>query len=200
MEALPYPIYFLIIPVGLRLTCYYFHGWYEERIFRPFARLLFRSDGFMPEFANGWFRNLSLDMFHRYFMLLSLFLIADSLLISAYHTLVAPALWVQMDSIQSLFKVFGSLAQPNTWSLHFNIFNFTEWADSLLLVAYVGTCHVFRYFLGSSDRCISCGRHKILARHTLANRLHDKLFWVSIATVIAHMALVQAFNMGLIVV
>ncbi len=201
IEPIPYPIYFLIIPIGLRLTCYYFHGWYEERIVRPLFKKFFGWKQLAPNFiSNILLRGFNFDMIHRYFLILSIPLIFVHITISLYHTLVNPVLWVQLDSLQNLGSVAYSLINPTGWSPNFGPFHITEWFDSIMLALYVGSCHVVRYFLGSGKKCdgCTCKQVKALNAHTKFNIRHGFFFWISVFSVLLHSAVVLAINTGLL--
>ncbi len=200
LELLPYPLYFLAIPTGLRLTCYYFHGWLEERVLRPSARTLFNAASFVPDAAGKALGNFSVDMLHRYFLILSLPLVAVHLSITFYHILVSPSMWLQVDSFQHIAGIVNALFQPSYWAPHFGFFNLSELIDSLALTAYVASCHAMRYFCGSGERCISCVKKKILMKQSGLNEFHGAIFWISIATVTLHTSVIIAANMGVLAV
>ena len=184
-EILPYPLYFLIIPIGLRLTCYYFHGWYEEKIFRRFFPNLISSNlGF------------NIDFFHRIFLILSIPLILIHFLISLYHTVIDKSYWVKLNSLESLTSAIKSVFIYK-WGLNFGTFNLTEWVDTIFLSLYVFSCHVIRYFFGSCAKCYyksSKLKLKLLNCQTGLNNLHGIFFWLSIASLIAHSTAVTALK------
>jgi hypothetical protein len=198
LEIVPYPLYFLAIPTGLRLTCYYFHGWLEERILRPSAKILFNTANFVPDAVHGILGNFSVDMLHRYFLMLSIPLVVVHLSITIYHMLVSPSSWLQVDSLQNIVSIVQALFQPSSWAPHFGFFNLTELIDSLALTAYVASCHATRYFCGSGERCISCVKKEILLKQSGLNEFHGYIFWISIATVMLQTAVVVAANMGVL--
>jgi len=178
MLEVPYPIYFLIIPIGLRITCYYFHGWYEEKIFRRF----------FPFLLNFQIKFFSLDSIHNFFLILSIPLIMIHILISIYHTVIDREQWVELNSIKNLYIAIASIFK-NNWSVKLTPFNLLEWIDTILLSCYVFSCHVVRYFFGSCAKCyvkISSFRRCALKYHTKFNNYHGLFFWASIASLLVY--------------
>jgi len=184
VEPIPYPLYFLIIPIGLRLTCYYFRGWAEESVLRRSFKKLFNWQIISPNFINNiLLKNFNVDMIHRYFLILSVPLIVVHLSISLYHTLIVPSAWVQLDSLTHLSTVYKSLVQPNIWLPHLATFNIFEWIDSIFLTLYVASCHVTRYFCGSGEKC-TCKKQRLLGKQTVLNNYHGSIFWISLFTLL----------------
>ncbi|MBI4399963.1 hypothetical protein HY570_04400 [Candidatus Micrarchaeota archaeon] len=185
----------MLIPAGLRLTCYYFHGWLEERLLRPLLSLFSNPKDLLSyDFLKGF----SLDRLHRYFVILSIPLLLIHVSITLYHTIAPVSSWIQLNSLENFSYVAKFTLNPSIWSFKFTLFNLSEWLDSIMLFLYVGSCHVVRYSCGSGEKCISCNKQKILSAHTKLNRFHDRFFWASIVTVSIHTAFVIAVNTGIV--
>lgn len=203
LELIPYPlVIFLLAIVPFRGTCYYFHGWYWDRIRQVRGEKI-------PQYKKCEecpYGNTSIDSYHRYFARAA-FLIAFfiHLPISLYHILIPESAWVELFSIASVSVWVGEYAHammalfsPSMYDPQFTLFNFTELVDSLFLLAYVFSCHAIRFSFGSGDRKISSFKQGILNFQTKLNDYHGLIFWISLVTVSIHSALIVAINLGLL--
>jgi len=203
LELIPYPlVIFLLAIVPFRGTCYYFHGWYWDRIrqLRGEKIVQYSPCDSCP------YGNTSLDTFHRYFAIIALILaVFVHLPISLYHILIPESAWVQLFSIASITEWFSayivaisSIFNPSLFSPSFNLFNATEIIDSIFLLLYVFSCHAIRFSIGSGDRTISKTKQKLLNFQTKLNEHHGNIFWISLLTVTIHSALIIAINLGVL--
>lgn len=147
----------LIIPIGFRLTCYYFRGWYSKHIFgRSFSKRQLLNLKHIKYTGEWWVHKL-----HRYFLIAAI-----GLLILHFY-----------DAVINVIQNSG----------HLYLSNILEWLDVIFLSMYVFGCHSFRHILGGNLICFGCKRKTRYKDHSWQywlNQHHGLFFWISIITII----------------
>lgn len=196
LELLPYPVLlFAVAIVPFRATCYYFHG-FGWNVFRALKGEKVPQYAACKDCPYGG----SMDSYHRYFAKLALFIaVFIHFPITLYHILIPESQWASFFSLADMpgwfFTFIGatsSMFNPSNIQPHFSLFNLTEILDSLFLFLYVYSCHAIRFSMGSGKRDIGKEQQKILKFQTKMNNHHDKFFWISLAAVTVHSALIVA--------
>lgn len=156
--AIPTGIWIFWIPLGFRLTCYY----YRKAIFRGY--LWHPQSCAVHEPARGTYRGET-----RFF-------VYDNLHRFALYVTVAQMAILWFDAIAAF--VFNG-------AFHFGLGNVLMLVNVVCLSAYTFGCHAFRHLVGGGLDCFSChpARHRLWKGVTVLNVRHEAWAWVSMFTV-----------------
>ena len=169
----------LWIPIGFRVTCYYFRrAYYRAYLADPLACAVgeptihrrYRLETAFP---------FILQNLHRFFLYVAIFLLA-------IH-------WVEV--LGSFVVVAGPRLGLGSVILL---------VDTALLTGYVSSCHSLRHLVGGRLDCFSCSRanrtrHSVWMRLSGLNQRHMILAWASLVSVVVADLYVHLLALGIVV-
>ncbi len=169
----------LILPfIGMfRLTCYAFRKYYHRHLFEhPLAcGINIRADSAKRTYGGetGLFR---IENLHRYFMYLGV--------------LVLPFFF---------YDFYTSLLITN--GMVFRVGSLLLLADTLLVTAWVFSCHSVRHLIGGGMDCYSCAfapkrRHGLYLLQSFMNEHHELLAWSSLILIVFVDLYLRALDAG----
>lgn len=173
------PAFFILwMPLGFRLTCYYYRKAYYRSFFADPPACAVREPGFRKKYAGETRFPWVLQNVHRYFLYLAI--------------LVVVFLW--WDTILAFAWTDGFGIGVGTLVLLLNV---------VLLSAYTFSCHSARHIVGGQLDCFSCDnlsqvRHKGWTWISRINRDHMLWAWVSMFSVGLADLYIRLCSMGVI--
>jgi hypothetical protein len=158
-----FPAFWVVwLPIAFRVTCYYGRkAYYRSILMNPAACAVGKGEhrGYKGETAFPWIIN----NLHRYFFYLIVVLVL-------FH-------WKHFFDAFHFDDGFGM-----------SVGSLVIAADTILLTAYVASCHSFRHLIGGNVDCFSCARAGELRLKgwqgvSWMNQFHNIFFWASLITV-----------------
>jgi hypothetical protein len=172
---------FLWIPLGFRITCYYFRKAYYRALFLdpvacaiPERRVKYRGETAFP---------FILQNLHRFFW----YLAAALTLMQLWHLIVSFTRW----------------GEGGTFQLGIGLGNLFILADVFFLCCYVFSCHSWRHLIGGKLDCFSCTtgakiRCKFWRGVSKLNVDHGAYFWASMISIGVADLYIRLCSMGVI--
>jgi hypothetical protein len=152
------------VPLGFRVTCYYYRKAYYRSFFWDPPACAIREPREQTRGYTGERRfPLILNNFHRFFMYLAV--------------IVLVILWI--DTINAFHYHNG---------FYVGVGSILMLANVILLTAYTFSCHALRHFVGGSVDCFSCtrfgqSRHGLWKLVSKINPYHGNFAWLSLFSV-----------------
>jgi hypothetical protein len=162
-----YAFFVIWVPLGFRLTCYYYRKAYYRSFFLAPPACAVAGPRRRPYHGESKLPYI-LQNVHRYFFYLA--------------TLVLAALWY--DAVRSFFF------RGSDGSLHFGVGAGTlvMLANVVLLSLFTFGCNSLRHLVGGKLDCFTCSaaartRHRLWRRVTMLNGRHMEMAWISLGWV-----------------
>ncbi|MFQ5761983.1 MAG: succinate dehydrogenase [Candidatus Bathyarchaeia archaeon] len=153
----------LWIPLGFRLTCYYYRKFYYRKVFlHPFS--CGRTEPHRGSYTGETKLPFVVSNLHRYFLYLSIMVVA----------------FLFYDAVNGMFL---------SEAFNFRLGSALLWLNALLLALYTFSCHSFRHLVGGGVDCFTCSRagmqrKSIWGAISRINKHHMLWAWMSLIVVL----------------